>query len=246
VYIEASTVDDIRFLLRGVGGIVRSQDQVPIIDVVPLDDRVPLLEMSMTGMDPTSLSWVRLKCRGKYRNDLGLVLEFDPLEFKATVYVVPRTHISKRNLKRKHSPQRVPADLFDAEQIKMIYGPDSVERRNQVYCFKKEIYKNGLLEKEVRLSDISYTNVLATQSELDMFRRSGDEQVIRALDARVVPLQIGDRIQATIGTFRGLKGRVVDIGDDRTVSVEFESDVDRGKPAGERGATSGMTVSRFH
>jgi transcription elongation factor len=129
--------------------------------------------------------------------------------------------------KRKRSSEREPAALFDVEQVKFVYGADSVEKWNQVYCFKKDIYKNSLLEKDVHPTDLSYSNVLraTTQPELDIFRRSGDELVIKALDAGVVPLQIGDRIQVITGTFRGLAGHLVDIHNNNTVDVESDIDV---------------------
>jgi ribosomal protein L24 len=181
---------------------------------------------SLTEMDIPILSWVRLKCRGKYRNDLGLVLEFNPLDLMVTVYVVPRIHMSDRMGKRKRSSESVPAALFNAEEVKHVYGPDSVEKLNQVIRFKKDIYKNGLLEKEVHLTKLSRTNVHATQYELNTFRRSGDEQVIQALNAEVVPLNIGDRVQVSTGTFRGLTGQLVDIHEDSTVLFEYAPHVE--------------------
>jgi transcription elongation factor SPT5 len=241
VYVEASTIDDIQSVLRGVSGIVSSRRRRPILDVVPLDDRVPILEMSVARTHPTRLSWVRLKCRGKYRDDLGLVLTFDPLELTATVYVVPRIHLSDH--KRKRSSKLVPAALFDVEQAKFIYGANSVAKQNQIFVFKNDVYKNGLLEKKVYLTNLYHKNIHTTQYELDNFRRSGDEEVIKALNAMVVPLQIGDRIQATAGTFRGLAGYVVDIREDNTVA--FQSETDNLCQSGEEETTRAQAVSHF-
>lgn len=223
VYVEASTLDNIQSILRGVSGIVCSRG-VPRIDIVPLDERAALLDMKMIQMDPKLLSWVRLKCCGKYRkyrNDLALVAEFDPLQHPAlvTVYVVPRIHMLDR--KRKRYSELTPAGLLDVEQVKLIYGADSVEKRNAVYVFKGEIFRNGLLELVLHPTDISSMDVLATQSELDVFRRSGNDLVIKAFNAGVVvPLQIGDRIQAIAGTFKGLLGHVIEISDNSTVIFE--------------------------
>jgi transcription elongation factor len=136
--------------------------------------------------------------------------------------------------------------LFDVEQVTTIYGTDSVRKANQVFWFKKDLYKNGLMEKELCLTDVSHTNVLPTQAELDLFRRSGDDLVIEALGAGIVPLQIGDRIEAFTGTFRGLTGHVVDINDNqREISFGYET-VGRNESAGTEGATasSTMTVNR--
>ncbi|MDT7543821.1 MAG: transcription elongation factor [Acidobacteriota bacterium] len=220
VYLEVSTLDNIQSILGGVSGIIRS-GRVPRMDLIPLDERAPLLDMKMTGMDPQLGFWVRLRCSGRhrrYRNDLALVTEFDSLKHPAlvTVYVVPRIHMLDR--KRKRHSELIPAGLFHPETVKSIYGADSVERRNAVYVFKGDIFRNGLLELEVDPTDISCGNVLATPMELDVFRRSGDDLVIKALDAGVVvPLQYGDRIQAIAGTFKGLIGHVLEISDNSTV-----------------------------
>jgi ribosomal protein L24 len=227
VYVEATTFDDVKSVLREVGGsmILQSHHHRPRMDLVPLDERVPLLDMGrMTGMDISILSWVRLKCRGKYRNDLGLVLEFNPLDLMVTVYVVPRIDMSDRMGKRKRSSEPIPTALFNAEAVRCAYGADSVEKLNQVFRFKKDIYKNGLLEKEVHLTKLSCTDIHPTQYELDTFRLSEDEQVIQALNAAAVSLNIGDRVQAVTGTFRGLTGHVVDIHEDCTVLFEHATD----------------------
>jgi hypothetical protein len=176
VYVEATTFDNVKSIVREVGGsmILRSQhyrDQVPRIDLVPLEECGPLLDMGhMTGMDIPILSWVRLKCRGKYRHDLGLVLECNPLDLMITVYVVPRIHMSDRIGKRKRSSEPVPAALFNVEEVKRVYGADSVEKLNQVFRFKKDIYKNGLVEKEVHLTKLLHMNIHPIQYELNTFR----------------------------------------------------------------------------
>jgi len=122
--------------------------------------------------------------------------------------------------KCKCSSECMPARLFYVEQGKVTYSGNSVEKRNQVYVFKGNFFKNGLMEKAVHPINLSHRNVAVTQSELDFFQRSGDERVIKALDAGVTPLQIGDRIQAITGTFRGLIGHVIDIHDDHTVTFQ--------------------------
>ena len=66
------------------------------------------------------------------------------------------------------------------------------------------------------------------------------------MGARFVSLQIGDRIQATASSFKGLTGHVADIRDDHTLAVDFETktNVDLGQP-GKKGSTSKIVVSCF-
>jgi len=118
-----------------------------------------------------------------------------------------------------------------------------VAKRNQVFVFKNNIYKNGLLEKDVHLSNLSHNNIHMTQYELYSFRQSGDEQVIEALNAAVIPLQIGDTVQAITGTFRGLSGHIVDIREDNT--LVFQSKTDSHCQSGEQDSTRTPTANRF-
>jgi ribosomal protein L24 len=109
------------------------------------------------------------------------------------------------------------------------------------------------LEKEVLLTDLSWKNIVATEQELNLFRRSGDELVIEALRdvIQVVPssLHISDRVQATTGTFKGMTGLVVDIHDHNTVVFECEANFDHhDHQSGKAQVTSPLNVparSRF-
>lgn len=212
-------------MLHGVPHVMRSASGHPSVDLVSLVDRTFLLTMDKsTSIQP--MSWVRLIRYGKYKDDLGFVVEVDKHTTKLDVYVVPRIQLDrkrKRKTQDKRRQGRPPAALFDPDTVAEYYGAEAVQLANQVHCFKSEVYvAGGLLELEYSQSEVSDINVNPTPHELALFQSSRQEQVIKALKAGTVPLSIGNRIKVIVGTFMGLTGRVVEIKVDNT--VVFETD----------------------
>jgi transcription elongation factor SPT5 len=185
---------DMQQLLHGVHGVVSSH-QTPQINLVPLDDRVALLDMSAIPPTIAPGSWVRIKRKGRYRNDLGLIHHIEDQHFSAIVFVVPRIPLDR---KRDQLGRAKPA-LFDADAIQAHYGPHAVVKRNQVWVFKNQIYKYGLLELEYALHEISDQFVDPSEDELDIFRQTHEQWMVDASHSRVVPLSIANRIYVGAG-----------------------------------------------
>lgn len=224
VYVEARHVTNVRGILEGIPRVRRLRGEHPCIDMVDLADRLPLLTMVESPIIQP-MSWVRLKRAGIYSGDLGFVFEVDAQTLQLSVYVVPRIQLDRKRKRKAQDSRRSrpPAALFDADAVAEYYGEKEVDRINYIFHFKGDIYvKGGLLEAEYSPSHVSVTDVNPTQPELDLFRASQNESVLHALEAGVVALHIGDRIQVFIGTFTGLSGRLVDIKGDNT--VVFETD----------------------
>jgi transcription elongation factor SPT5 len=209
---------DVQQILHGVHGVVSSH-QKPRIDLVPLDDRVALLNMSAIPPTIAPGSWVRIKRKGRYRNDLGLIHHIEDQHFSAIVFVVPRIPLDrKRDQLRRAKPA-----LFDADAIQACYGTLAAVKRNQVWIFKNQIYKYGLLELEYALHEISDRFVEPSEDELDIFRQTHEQWVVDASHSRVAPLSITNRIRVIAGPHRGLSGYLTDIREDHTATFETDS-----------------------
>lgn len=223
VYVEAPSLVDVRLILDGIPRVLRSQP----IDLVALADRTPLLTME-AFISIRALSWVRIKRSGRYKNDLGFVHSVDSRTSIVDVYVVPRIQLDlnqKRKRKRKTGDSRggrPAAALFDNIAVAECYGEETVERLNQVYWFKGDIYKNGLLDGPFSPSNLSAINVNPTPHELELFRGSQNEAVLGVLKLGVVSLHVGDRIKVITGTFTGLSGRLVEMKEDSTIIFETD------------------------
>lgn len=99
---------DVYRVLQGIGRIVYTQNS-PRIDFIPIDDRVPILQMAHIKDFVTvkSMRWVRIKKGGDYRNDLALVKSVDLQSSMARVLLVRRIR-PESNSKRKRMAMFAP------------------------------------------------------------------------------------------------------------------------------------------
>jgi transcription elongation factor len=185
------------------------------VELVPLDDRVHLLDMD-SPFAITTGSWVRLGCRGRYRGDLGLVKEVNLDHGSALVALVPRIRMTRKR-DRQNRPKSA---LFDVKAVQDEYGFSTVEKRNTGWLFGGKFYLSGLLELDIQLDLLS--DVVPTETELDLFRQTRDQTVVSAANNRSVPLRISDTMAVITGPLQGFVGRVTNI--DRDHVVTFESD----------------------
>jgi transcription elongation factor SPT5 len=192
IYIEARTPKDVHDILQGIGQVIYTQN-TPRMDLVLIHDRIPILQMANTKdlVTVKSMSWVRIKKGGEYRNDLSLVESVDLQSSTAHVLLIrrirPESH-RKSNRKRKRMA---------------MFAPDG-----------------QLVELEFALADISNSDVNPTQEELQMFERSRDAFVNKALHAGAPSFNLHDRVQVTGGSFVGMEGYVTEIHDDETITVQ--------------------------
>lgn len=206
VYVEAFKLDDVQRTVRDVHGVLSYRGN-PSIELIPLDDRVALLEMNA----PTTIrrnSWVRITRRGRYRNDLGLVHTVDESSLTAKVYLVPR--IPDRKRKRRCRPK--PA-LFDATTVEATFGAGLVVKENDGWLFKGNRFVNGLEVQNFELYELSDRSVNATHDELELFHRTCDTWVEDAivLSGGTVSLRVSDKIRVVTGPYLASTGVVVDI-----------------------------------
>jgi transcription elongation factor SPT5 len=99
VYIEARSLEAVRHILQGVPGVFHNS-QGPCIDLVPLDERVSLLQ-STKPTPIQRLSWVRITCGGKYRNRPALVKSVDLRLWTAQVLLAPSARVKTARQKKR-------------------------------------------------------------------------------------------------------------------------------------------------
>jgi transcription elongation factor len=164
----------------------------------------------------TTGSWVRLECRGRYKGDLGLVKEVNLDHGSALVALVPRIRMTRKRDRRN----RPKSALFDEKAVQDVHGFATVEKRNAHYVFQGQSYLSGLLELDLQLEQLS--DVVPTETELDIFRQTGNQTVVSAANNRSVPLRISEDMVVIAGPLQGLVGHVTKIDRDRVVTFECE------------------------
>jgi len=216
IYVEARSLTDVQETFRGIR---YSSQKTLQADLVPFEDRIALLEMSDGPITIVPGSWVRIKCKSRYRHDLGLVEDVSQELGSAGVRLVPRISLSrKHDRKRRTKPA-----LFDAVAVKDRYGANAVQKQNRAWVFQDNIYQDGLLFRDYPLRQLSDHCVNAAQEELDLFRQTRIEWIVKAIDSMTVPIRLSDRIQVVAGAHRGLWGYVSDTQDDGTVTIASDS-----------------------
>jgi transcription elongation factor len=182
-------------------------------ELVALDDRVSLLDM-VSPFAITTGSWVCLERRGRYRGDLGLVKEVNLDHGSTLVALVPRIRMTRKRDRRN----RPKSTLFDVKAVQDMHGFATVEKRNAGWVFKDQFYRSGLLELDFKLDQLS--NVVPTETELDIFRQTRDPTVVSAANNRSVPLRISEDIVVIAGPLQRLVGRVTGINRDGVVTFD--------------------------
>jgi transcription elongation factor SPT5 len=216
IYVEAKSESDVKHALKGI----YSMDLSRGLQLVSIDDRVRALSLRDLDTAITRGTWVRPKW-GKYKGDLGLVLSVD--NCFAEVALVPRLltfqpdkHDGQSKGKRKGPLQsRPPQCLFNPKDVADVYGSDAVKKRNMVYVFCGEIYKNGMLEKSFDLSSLNSQNVNAATEEMMRFRLD-EYPTFRGIGTVVAQnaaalLSMGDKVEILSGQQKGLRGMLGDI-----------------------------------
>jgi ribosomal protein L24 len=216
VYVEAHAHAHVQRLLNGIKGTYRSPQKLPHIDLIPLEERIMLLEMDSLPITITTGTWVRMKCVGHYRGDLALVQDVAERFGTADVLLVPRIPLDRKRDRKR----RAKLALFDADMVKEYYGTNAMTRRNRYWSFQDKFYRDGLLLQEFALHKLSDRFVNPAQDELALFRQTHNEWVVKAVDSVTVPLHINDGVQVVEGPLRGFSGYLTDIRGDRTATLE--------------------------
>ncbi|KAL7284752.1 hypothetical protein ACG7TL_002059 [Trametes sanguinea] len=245
IYVEARSAKQVSEAINGLVGVFPSRG----INLVPIEEMASLLQIKKQELTVTPGTWVRIK-RGKYQGDLAQVMDVTEngeevgLKFIPRIDLNPKDEASLDGRKRKKAGaglssfnMRPPQRFFNYEEVVKVYGRKSVAKRNQVYVFQNDTYKDGFIEKDFRITALQLDDVNPTLDEITRFTRGRDGTENEAnVDLSIIAeasrkaaisvLQPGDHVEVFEGEQSGVHGTVHSIEGDvvtiEPVGVEFD------------------------
>ena len=245
IYVESHSSKEVMQAINGLVGVFPSRG----VTLVPIEEMASLLQIKKKDTTITPGSWVRIK-RGKYQGDLAQVIGIAENGEEVGLKFVPRIDLSPKDdilsadgKKRKKiggaisAGMRPPQRFFNYEEVIKAYGRRAVAKRNQVYVFSNDTFKDGYIEKDFKLSALVLDNVNPTLYEIMKFTRQEDgtehegnvDLSIIAEAAKkeaITVLQPGDHVEVFEGEQTGVHGVVESIANDvvtlRAVGVDIE------------------------
>ncbi|CAE6402378.1 unnamed protein product [Rhizoctonia solani] len=234
IYVEAHDSKQVSTALNGLVGAYVSSG----IKLVPIDEMSSLLKIKRVETTVQPGAWVRIK-RGKYAGDLAQVIDVTENGEEVGLKFIPRIDLTPRDDamgggvdpktgKRKKPGMSIPTGrppqrFFNVEEVTKAYGPRSVGRRQaNAYVFMNDTYKDGFIEKDIRLSGIQTDNINPTLDEIAQFARihgedgaPGDVDLSAIAEASrkaaTAVLQPGDHVEVFEGEQTGVHGVVESI-----------------------------------
>ncbi|RDX52442.1 transcription elongation factor Spt5 [Lentinus brumalis] len=240
IYVEARSAKQVSEAINGLVGVFPSRG----INLVPIEEMASLLQIKQQELTVTPGSWVRIK-RGKYQGDLAQVMDVTEngeevgLKFIPRIDLNPKDEASLDGRKRKKAgtglssfSMRPPQRFFNYEEVVKVYGRKSVSKRNQVFVFQNDTYKDGFIEKDFRLTALQLDDVNPTLDEITRFTRGQDGNenesnvdlsiiAEASRKAAISVLQPGDHVEVFEGEQSGVHGTVHSIEQD-VVTIEPE------------------------
>ncbi len=182
IYIEARSAQQVLQACNGLVGVYPSRG----VQLVPIEEMASLLQIKKKETTITPGSWVRVR-RGKYGGDLAQVLDIAENGEEVGLKFVPRIDLNPKDdimlpdgKKRKKLASglslgpRPPQRFFNYEEVVKAHGRRNVAKRNQVYVFGGETYRDGYIEKDFKVSALILENVNPTLDEIMKFTRQED------------------------------------------------------------------------
>ncbi|KAH7036501.1 hypothetical protein BKA57DRAFT_540026 [Linnemannia elongata] len=226
VYIECMRQANVQAALNGLNNVFASK-----LTLVPIKEMTDVLKVRHKESDLRPGTWVRVK-RGKYAMDLAQILDIADSGDTAKVKLIPRLDMTPRtdasyiagNNKRKPVNSalagRPPPKLFnarEAEKVDKLNKPTS--RGRGVFQWNNEVFREGYLEKDMKISSLITENINPTLDEIQKFAKGGVDDEDGGLDLSAVALsamsasvtshfQPGEKVEVTEGELKNVHGTV--------------------------------------
>lgn len=234
IYVEARSQAQVQQALSGLVNVFPSRG----ITLVPIEEMAPLLQYKKKKNTLTPGAWVRIK-RGKYQGDLAQVVDIADNGEEVGLRFIPRIDLNPKDeildatpdgkKRKKAGPglsinTRPPQRFFNVEEVIKVYGRKSVARRNkgQAFVFQNDTFKDGYIEKDIRITGLQIEDVSPTLDEITKFvkQQEGEERESHvdlsiiadaSKKAAIVVLQPGDHVEVFEGEQTGVHGVVQSI-----------------------------------
>lgn len=232
IFIEARQSASVSAAVNGIVGIFMSKG----VNLVPIEEMAPLLKMKKKDVNLTPGMWVRMK-RGKHAGDLAQVVDVDQItsgvvgiKFIPRIDLTPREKRKERIAIGKPGGVRPPARLFAYDDVRKIYGRQSVRQGAQgSYLFDNDEYVDGFCIKDVKIPAVATEDVNPTLEEISRF--TGDDDSTAKFDLSAIAdanknlstslLFPGDKIEVYEGEQTGLYGIVEAVSPD-VIAIKAE------------------------
>lgn len=245
IYVEARSSKLVSEACNGLVGVFPSRG----ITLVPIEEMASLLQIKKQDLTVTPGSWVRIR-RGKYAGDLAQVMDITENGEDVGLKFVPRIDLTPRDdaaidaagKKRKKpvtgaATMRPSQRLFNYEEVVKVWGRKQVSKRNQVYVFQNDTYKDGFIEKDFKLSGLILEDVNPTLDEITQFtRRQDGGEADNLVDLSIIAeasrkaaisvLQPGDHVEVFEGEQAGVHGVVEEIHQDIVIITAIGVDIE--------------------
>jgi transcription elongation factor len=233
IYVEADMAAHVSEALQQVPGVYISR-----LTLVPVREMTDVLTIRKEerSVDLLQREWVRIK-RGKYMGDLARVMDVSESGDVCTVRLIPRldlTTLDRRSInnvadkKRKSAMEkgkagivRPPQKLFNPRDL-----PTNIARqlsRNQrgYYLLGSDTFKDGYLEKSVKVSALNLEGAPPTLDEINKFANSEGvidsltlqnlKQAIASREAENTAFHPGDNVKVISGELSSIPAVVLSV-----------------------------------
>ncbi|KAF9280240.1 transcription elongation factor spt5 [Mortierella alpina] len=232
VYIECMRQANVQAALNGLNNVFASK-----LTLVPIKEMTDVLKVRHKESELRPGTWVRVK-RGKYAMDLAQILDIADSGDTAKVKLIPRLDMTPRsdasyiagNNKRKQVNSalagRPPPKLFnarEAEKVDKLNKPTS--RGRGVFVWANEVFREGYLEKDMKISSLITESINPTLDEIQKFAKGGVDDEDGGLDLSAVALsamstsvtghfQPGENVEVMEGELKNERGTVDSVNGD--------------------------------
>ncbi|KAG0256354.1 transcription elongation factor spt5, partial [Mortierella polycephala] len=224
VYIECMRVANVQAALNGLNNVFASK-----LTLVPIKEMTDTLKVRHKESELRPGAWVRVK-RGKYAMDLAQILDIADSGDTAKVKLIPRLDLTSRTdgsllggNKRKPINSaltaRPPPKLFNIHTDKFDKSNKPISRGRGVFIWNNELFRDGFLEKDMKISSLITENINPTLDEVQKFAKGGVDDEDGGLDLSAVALsamsasltshfQPGEKVEVTEGELKHVQGVV--------------------------------------
>ncbi|KAI9255573.1 hypothetical protein BY458DRAFT_442143 [Sporodiniella umbellata] len=180
IYIEAKRQAHVQEAILNIPNIYATT-----LMLVPLKDMVDAINVHKKQVEIPLGGWVRIK-RGTYSGDLAQVVEVSDSQDTARVKVVPRLDLENglhEDDKKRKKGFRQPPRLFNPERLPN-RSISSLQKKGPHWIYNGDHYRDGYLEKYVKVAVLQLEDVNPTLDEIARFagNEMNNEEGGRAID----------------------------------------------------------------